>query len=67
MASIQSRDINPIENLWAIIDEKIPTKKRSNKQEFIKLIKETWDTVGIEMTAKLVDSMPHRLLSCEKC
>lgn len=57
----QSPDLNPIENLWAILENCIPMERRNNKKAFFDEIKEEWDNIGEETTKRLVDSMPKRL------
>ena len=57
----QRSDLNAIENLWAILESKIPPSKRTNKKEFYEVLSETWNSIGIEFTSKLVNSMPRHL------
>jgi hypothetical protein len=57
----QSPDINPIENLWHILDMKIRKRKISNKNDLKKALVEEWQKIPQEVTQKLVRSVPNRL------
>lgn len=57
----QSPDLNPIENLWHILDLNIRKHKVANKNELKKYLQEEWSKISAEITAKLVLSMPKRL------
>lgn len=57
----QSPDLNPIENLWSILDQKLPFERRKNRNEFFETIKNEWRKISPDTTQKLVDSMPRRL------
>ena len=43
----QSPDMNPIEHLWAILDQKLckNNKKPSSKAEYLRLLQETWQKI----------------------
>ncbi len=63
----QSPDLNPIENLWAIIKrrlrsrfEKIPT----SKNVFIEQVFAVWDEITPELLHKLAESPPERCNLC---
>ena len=62
----QSPDLNPIENLWAII--KARRKKKfgfpTNKDQLIEQIFEIWNDVDIELCETLSDSVINRLSEC---
>jgi transposase len=57
----QSSDINPIENLWSLLEKEIKKCKCSSRQMFIENLKKEWDKIGQEEIANLVNSMPSRL------
>jgi hypothetical protein len=57
----QSPDINPIENLWSLLETKIRKCKCSSRQMFIENLKKEWDKIGHEVTVNLVNLMPRRL------
>jgi hypothetical protein len=59
----QSPDLNPIENLWGIIDNQIRKKKPApeSKEELIKVIREEWEKISLEMLHDLILSLPRRI------
>jgi len=56
----QSPDLNPIENLWSILDQRLKNRKPSNKEELFNLLKNAWKELPVNLLTKLVDSMPER-------
>lgn len=62
----QSPDLNPIENLWAILEASVPIEQRKNKHEFFKTLQQAWNSITLDTTSKLVNSMPRRLLAVKK-
>ena len=59
----QSPDMNPIENLWAILKRKRQEKfgVPKTKSELIDQIFEIWDSFEVELLHKLADSIDNRL------
>jgi hypothetical protein len=57
----QSPDINPIENIWSLLETKVRKCICSSRQMLIENLKKEWDKTGQEVTANLVNSMPRRL------
>lgn len=57
----QSPDLNPIENLWRILGQKVENKQPSNKTELWTLLKKEWETMDPSICQKLVESMPKRV------
>lgn len=57
----QSPDINPIENLWHLLDTEVRKRKISNKTDLQRVILEEWPKISKEIIQKLVESMPRRL------
>jgi len=59
----QSPDLNPIENLWAIIKEKLYREKLfpRNKAELIDRVFTIWDELEPELMERLADSFIKRL------
>lgn len=57
----QSPDLNPIENLWTILDEQIPLSTRNNKESFWQTVQQTWYSLPIDILENLVRSIPKRL------
>lgn len=59
-----SPDMNPIENLWAILKMKVRNKMPSGRTSLIAAIIRCWfDEITPELCLKLADSMPKRLQS----
>lgn len=56
----QSPDLNPIENLWSILDTKLKSRKPSNEQELFEILLEGWEGLDLHILHNLVDSMPRR-------
>lgn len=59
----QSPDMNPIENVWHIIQQKMAKRPRkpSNKAELVSAVTEEWLNIPQETINDLIDSMPRRL------
>lgn len=56
----QSPDLNPIENLWEIIDRKIRCRTYSNVSDLFKSLQESWAAIDKVVIKKLLESMPRR-------
>ena len=58
-----SPDLNPIENLWAIIERRIEKTDCSTAQKLISAIIRTWYHIDevVKICSTLVDSMPKRM------
>ena len=56
----QSPDLNPIENLWTILDERVKERHPSNEEELFKTLAEAWKALPVDLLTKLADSMPRR-------
>ena len=60
-----SPDLNPIENLWMVVKNKVAEKQASSAK---KAIKEVWvKEITPEYCRKLIESMPKRLNDVIKC
>jgi hypothetical protein len=61
-----SPDLNPIENLWAIMLDKLKKKNHSimSLPLLIKAIKMMWVALPKSLMVKLVNSMPTRIKQC---
>lgn len=57
----QSPDLNPIENLWSILDEKAKNRVPNTEEELFQLLEEAWNNLPVELLTNLVDSMPRRV------
>lgn len=60
----QSPDLNPIENLWAILDLRAKDRKCKNLPELFKTLKEVWQGLEPSLLTRLVESMPERVRAC---
>ena len=57
----QSADLNPIENVWSLLDTEIPLGKRYNKTVFLNDLQLKFQQTNPNYLQKLVESMPRRL------
>jgi transposase len=57
---VQSPDLNPIENLWSIVDRQCKHRRPTTKVELFEIIKQAWQNIPQTLLEKLVDSMPDR-------
>jgi transposase len=57
-----SPDLNPIENMWTMIKQKVAATNPTSEKSLIDAIKRVWTTaITPEYCAKLSDSMPARI------
>ena len=56
----QSPDLNPIENLWSILDKHLSNRKPKIESELFELLRNKWEQLDMSILRKLVDSMPDR-------
>jgi len=57
----QSPDLNPIENLWSILDKKVDKTGVTNTESYFVALKEAWEELDKKYFRNLVESMPKRL------
>ncbi len=57
--SANSPDLNPIENLWSIVNRKIRNKRPNNADELKATVKETGASILPHQCHKLITSMPR--------
>lgn len=57
----QSPDLNPIENLWSILNERLKNRRCKNLEELYTVIEAGWNQLPVNILTTLVDSMPRRL------
>ena len=62
----KGEDINPIENLWAILDERLESKKFKTKNGMKKAIRQVWEEVDLSLSHNLIASLPDRLRRIRK-
>lgn len=56
----QSPDLNPIENLWAILKRAVSIRKPQRKDDLWQILQEEWEKITPETCAKLAESIPKR-------
>lgn len=56
----QSPDLNPIENLWSILDQRLKTRAPKNEEELFKTLQDGWNNLEPQLLLRLVESMPRR-------
>lgn len=59
-----SPDLNPIENLWAVIKRRIEKLDPTTKSNLKEIIQEIWDGIDHQLVKSLIDSMKNRLQQC---
>lgn len=57
----QSPDLNPIEHLWDILKREVHQVHSSSISNLKARVREVWENISPEVTAKLVESIPRRL------
>lgn len=57
----QSPDLNPIENLWSLLDSKMDKTNVTNKNLLFETLRVTWESLDDRYLQNLVESMPRRL------
>ena len=60
----KSPDINPIEHLWSIIDNRLKSRRMNSLKELIDGLSAEWLAVTPQLCEKLVFSMPQRIQKC---
>lgn len=56
-----SPDLNPIENLWSLLDSNVNKRRPKNNEQLIKNLSKTIKNVDIEIIENLILSMPKRI------
>jgi hypothetical protein len=57
----QSPDLNPIENLWSILDHRAKDRAPKNEDELFQLLQQAWQALDVQILTNLADSMPERI------
>jgi len=57
----QSPDLNPIENLWSILDKKVDKTGVTNTENYFVALKKAWEELDEKYLQNLMESMPKRL------
>jgi transposase len=61
-----SPDLNPIENVWAIMKQRLNKKRPKSLEELDQVIQQIWESIEIDILRKLYESMPSRVRKCIK-
>lgn len=56
----QSPDLNPIENLFAILKRKVGNRRFQNKKDLMDSLKFEWERIPMSTINNLLESMPRR-------
>ena len=56
----QSPDLNPIENLWSILDQQTRERRPQSDEQLFEILENGWKNIPIDKLNSLVDSMPRR-------
>jgi hypothetical protein len=62
----QSPDLNPIENLWSILDDRCKKRKPQTPEELFEMLEEGWNSLPVDLLERLCDSMPARCAAVTK-
>ncbi len=57
----QSPDLNPIENLWSILDYRTRNRHPRNGDELFQALETEWNDLPLDLLEDLVSSMPRRV------
>jgi len=60
----RSPDLNPIENLWAIVCKRVAKRMPLCEEELVQFLKEEWDATPQAVVDNLVLSFEGRLNEC---
>ena len=56
-----SPDLNIIENVWALLKERVYRRGFRTQQGLLRVVKDEWEKIELDEIRKLVLSMPNRL------
>lgn len=56
----QSPDLNPIKNLWSLLDRQLSNRKCNSEAELFKYLKEGWNSIPLDLLDRLIGSMHDR-------
>ena len=62
----QSPDLNPIENLWSILDYNLKSRSPNNDEQLFDILQQGWNSLPLQLLDKLVCCMPERIEECIK-
>ena len=61
-----SPDLNPIENLWARMDDELSKKSITTRRGLLTAARSIFKKLTIDQLCAYIDSMPHRIEACIK-
>ena len=56
----QSSDLNPIEQIWELIDRKLDKSHVKTKETLWLEVKRCWESITVEVLKKYIETMPER-------
>ena len=56
----QSPVLNPIENLWSILDRTLASRTPNDEAELFQALEDGWKRLPVDLLTRLVASMPSR-------
>ena len=56
-----SPDLNPIENLWSEMKNRLRDERPTSKAGIKKVCQKVWKNIGVDYLEKLYESMPRRI------
>ena len=60
-----SPDLSPIENLWALVKDKVrDMEAATNEETLIKNVKDSWAQISPDVLEALISGMPNRIKKC---
>ena len=59
-----SPDLNPIERLWNVLQDKIVERMARTEEDLRNIIEEEWWAIPQDLIRRLIDSMPGRIDRC---
>ncbi|CAF2761239.1 unnamed protein product [Rotaria sp. Silwood2] len=59
-----SPDVNPIEHLWDELERRMKKHQPKNQDQLRQTLQAEWEGIGLDVTKKLVESVPSRLYEC---
>jgi DDE superfamily endonuclease/Transposase len=57
----QSPALNPVDNLWSILDAQLDNREPNNQEEVFQVLTDAWNTLNISLLRRLAESLPRRI------
>ena len=61
LLSSQSRDLNPIENLWYILDSEMKDRSCQHGDDLFETLQKACENICLDFLTSLIDSMSRRM------